>query len=159
MYTPSRHRPLVLAYDSNPSSDGSVLASATPPARVRARHAASLSAYTASAAASARVPSHALGQVLQQPVQQRVITLAQAVSGRHVLRDGSLWLNPRPRVNPAATKAQSTFTILPRAGPLLSFCPKSTASSAFSVLTQIGRTFRIPSDYVPLAVGLGPHII
>ena len=41
----------------------------------------------------------------------------------------------------------ATFTILPRAGPLLSFCPKSTASRAFSVLTQIGRTFRIPSDY------------
>ena len=39
----------------------------------------------------------------------------------------------------------ATFTILPRAGPLLSFCPKSTASRAFSVLTQIGRTFRIPS--------------
>ena len=31
--TPSRHRRLVLAYDSNPSSDGSVLVSATPPAR------------------------------------------------------------------------------------------------------------------------------
>ena len=31
--TPSRHRRLVLAYDSNPSSDGSVLESATPPAR------------------------------------------------------------------------------------------------------------------------------
>ena len=41
----------------------------------------------------------------------------------------------------------ATFTVLPRAGPLLSFCPKSTASRAFSVLTQIGRTFRIPSDY------------
>ena len=42
---------------------------------------------------------------------------------------------------------RATFTILPRAGPLLSFCPKFTARSAFSVLTQIGRTFRIPSDY------------
>ena len=42
---------------------------------------------------------------------------------------------------------RATFTILPRAGPLLSFCPKSTARRAFSVLTHIGRTFRIPSDY------------
>ena len=46
------------------------------------------------------------------------------------------------------------FTILPRAGPLLSFCPKSTASRAFSVLTQIGRTFRIPSDYGDRAVSV-----
>ena len=46
---------------------------------------------------------------------------------------------------------RATFTILPRAGPLLSFCPKSTASSAFSVLTQTGRTFRIPSDYARAA--------
>ena len=29
----------------------------------------------------------------------------------------------------------------------MSFCPKSTPGRAFSVLTQIGRTFRIPSDY------------
>ena len=42
---------------------------------------------------------------------------------------------------------RATFTILPRSGPLLSFCPKSTPRRAFSVLTQIGRTFRIPSDY------------
>ena len=47
---------------------------------------------------------------------------------------------------------RATFTSLPRAGPLLSFCPKSTASSAFSVLTQIGRTFRIPSDYGEIAL-------
>ena len=33
-------------------------------------------------------------------------------------------------------------------GPTLSFCPNSTPRRAFSVLTQIGRTFRIPSDYV-----------
>ena len=46
----------------------------------------------------------------------------------------------------AARLRRATFTILPWAGPLLSFCPKSTASSAFSVLTQTGRTFRIPSD-------------
>ena len=42
---------------------------------------------------------------------------------------------------------RATFTILPRAAPLLSFCPKSTPGRAFSVLTQIGRTFRIPLDY------------
>ena len=44
--TPSRHRRLVLAYDSNPWSDGSVLASAS------ARAASSLSAYTTAAAAA-----------------------------------------------------------------------------------------------------------
>ena len=42
----------------------------------------------------------------QQPVQQRVITLAQAAGGRHVLQDGSLWTRPigRPRVHPAPRK-------------------------------------------------------
>ena len=42
----------------------------------------------------------------QQPVQQRVITLAQAVGGRHVLQDGSLWTRPigRPHVHPASRK-------------------------------------------------------
>ena len=51
----------------------------------------------------------------------------------------------------------ATFTVLPRAGPLLSFCPKSTAGRAFSVLTQIGRTFRIPSDYGKLARPVRRH--
>ena len=49
---------------------------------------------------------------------------------------------------------RATFTILPRAAPLLSFCPKSTPRRAFSVLTQIGRTFRMPSDY---AKEIEPH--
>ena len=64
-----------------------------------------------------------------------------------------------PKFLRIARLRRATFTILPRAGPLLSFCPNSTPRRAFSVLTQIGRTFRIPSDYVPLAVGLGPHVI
>ncbi|EOD27948.1 hypothetical protein EMIHUDRAFT_235414 [Emiliania huxleyi CCMP1516] len=50
--TPSRHRRLVLAYDSNPLSDGSVLASAS------ARAASSLSAYTTAAAAAPAVAGH-----------------------------------------------------------------------------------------------------
>ena len=43
----------------------------------------------------------------QQPVQQRVITLAQA-GGRHVLQDGSLWTRPigRPPLPPGSEKAQ-----------------------------------------------------
>ena len=54
---------------------------------------------------------------------------------------------------------RATFTILPRSGPLLSFCPKSTARRAFSVLTQIGRTFRIPSDYEPNQSSLFVHTL
>ena len=106
MCTPPRHRRLVLAYDSNPSSDGSVLASATPPARhhhclptpLRPRpHPHPWQGFT-------RAPAQVQQQpVQQQPVQQRVITLAQAMGGRHVLQDGSLWTRPigRPRVHPA----------------------------------------------------------
>jgi len=63
---------LVLAYDSNPSSDGSVLVSATPPAR---HHHVYARPGTGAAAASAAAAA---------PVQQRVITLAQAMCGRHV---------------------------------------------------------------------------
>merc|ERR1711938_28845 len=99
--TPSRHRRLVLAYDSNPSSDGSVLVSATPPARhhycpptpLRPRPHSRWQGFT-------RAPA----QVQQQPVQQQqpVLTLAQAVGGRHVLQDGSLWTRPigRPHIHP-----------------------------------------------------------
>ena len=46
----------------------------------------------------------------------------------------------------ACCARRATFTISPRTGPLLLFCPKSTPGRAFSVLTQIGRTFRIPSS-------------
>ena len=107
--TPSRRRRLVLAYDSNPSSDGSVLVSATPPARhhycpptpLRPRpHPHPWQGFT-------RAPAQVQQQpVQQQPVQQRVITLAQAVGGRHVLQDGSLWTRPigRPHVHPASRK-------------------------------------------------------
>ena len=91
---PSRHRRLVLAYDSNPLSDGSVLASATPPARhhhclptpLRPRpHPQPWQGFT-------RAPAQVQQQPVQQQqlVQQRVITLAHAMGGRHVLQDGSL---------------------------------------------------------------------
>ena len=44
----------------------------------------------------------------QQLVQQRVITLAHAMGGRHVLQDGSLWTRPigRPPLPPGSEKAQ-----------------------------------------------------
>lgn len=90
---PSRHRRLVLAYDSNPSSDGSVLVSATPPARhhycpptpLRPRPHPRWQGFT-------RAPAQVQQQPVQQQqlVQQRVITLAHAMGGRHVLQDGSL---------------------------------------------------------------------
>ena len=103
MCTPSRHRRLVLAYDSNPSCDGSVLVSATPPARHHHCPPTPLRPRPQPWQGLTR----ALAQVQQQPVQQqqlvqqRVITLAQAVGGRHVLQDGSLWTCPigKPRVS------------------------------------------------------------
>ena len=43
---------------------------------------------------------------------------------------------------------RATFTTLPRSGPFLSFCPKSTARRAFSVLTQISaELFRFYLGY------------
>ena len=110
--TPSRHRRLVLAYDdSNPSSDGSVLASATPPARhhhcppipLRPRPHPRWQGFTR---AQAQVQQQPVQQ--QQLVQQRVITLAHAMGGRHVLQDGSLWTRPigRPPLPPGSKKAQ-----------------------------------------------------
>mmetsp|Transcript_15878 Transcript_15878/g.51959 ORF Transcript_15878/g.51959 Transcript_15878/m.51959 type:complete len:181 (+) Transcript_15878:1105-1647(+) len=58
--------------------------------------------------------TRAQAQVQQQPVQQqqlvqqRVITLAHAMGGRHVLQDGSLWTRPigRPPLPPGSKKAQ-----------------------------------------------------
>ena len=69
----------------------------------------------------------------------------------------NIWIAPRAPPESRMSKIfarlrRATFTILPRAGPLLSFCPNSTPRRAFSVLIQIGRTFRIPSDYGNMVV-------
>ena len=77
MHTPSRHRPLVLAYDSNPSSDGSVLASATPPARAPVTPHRCLP--TPLRPQPRQVPSHALGQV--QQLKEELGERGEALSG------------------------------------------------------------------------------
>ena len=43
--------------------------------------------------------------------------------------------------------SRATFTILPRSGPLSTSLARRAALKSYRVLTQIGRTFRISSEY------------
>ena len=125
MCTPSPHRRLVLAYDSNASSDGSVLV--RPPLRphgiiiVRLHHCGRGRSLgrgllaprrTCSRPAAASAAAAAQSSAAAAASAAAVITLAQAVGGRHVMSscaagwvtlDASHRKAPRP---PGSTKAQ-----------------------------------------------------
>ena len=114
MHTPSRHRPLVLAYDSNPSSDGSV---SRPPLRPRPSRRIVVrlhrSGRSLGASAFTRAGSGAAAASAQQKQPVAAAAASAAASDRLHKRwavvmccDESLWLNPirRPRVNPAPRK-------------------------------------------------------